>query len=783
MSATRAALALGLLLCAAFCLTQLAEVDFYWHLLAGTRILATGQVPRAEEFTWTSAGRPWVDLHWLFQVAVAETYRLAGWVGLDLIKVTAIVAGFGLAALAAQRRRPSFSVPLLLVPGVVASQERFTLRPEAVSFLLLGLLLLVLVERGRRPRLLATAPVIIALWANVHALFAVGLAALLLTASGDWVDAAIRRRAGSPSMPSTRPIILAALAAIPASLLTPYGLEGWRLAGRLLFERVAAANLYGRTIAEFQAPFGGFGPTAAIGAFALFGILVLASLALGRGARTTADTLVTAAFLVLALLARRNIPLFVLAALPSVAPSAATAWEGIARATARLGAAGARTAAVLPIAARVGLPILCALLIGDVVSNRFFARDGTQRYFGTGPAPGFYPEESAGWVLEHDPRRETLNDMTMGGYLAWRWYPGRRIFIDGRLELQDPGLYADYLAMQQDPRRFDADASRRGIGTVVWSHRQALDAVPLLRRLAGGGGWRLAHVDLAASVFVHDPSPASGEAFPQADSAPVVIEPVSGQPLIDRLLAEAEEAAGATRASDPLPGWVRRPWPLLEVPVAEVGCGLFLAVVGKPDEAVAILGDAVRRAPWSASLRYDLGLGLLQSGRVQEAVAAFQESLRLDPGFGPAAAGLGLVAARAGDLDGALAAWERAERSGGLPASARRIRGGLLAGRGRIDEAIEDYRAAVGSDSSQAAWHGELASLYAARGLFDLSRVEITRAIALDPTDCAALVADARLHRAQGDRDGALAAARRAVAADPECADARRELERLLQEP
>jgi tetratricopeptide (TPR) repeat protein len=762
---TRAAALLGLLLCAAFCLTQLAEVDFYWHLLAGSRILATGRLPVSDEFTWTSTGRPWVDLHWLFQVIVAGAYRLTGWIGLDLLKVVSIVSGFALALRAAQRRRRSFAAPLLMVPGLVASQERFTLRPEAVSFFLFGLLLLVLAERTRRPRLLVAAPAIVALWANLHALFAAGLGVLILTAAGDLVDIALRRRPAAGREPRTPPVVFAALAAIPASLLTPYGLAGWRLAARLLFERVASANVYGRTIAEFQAPFSGFGATAAVTAFAVFVLLVLASLVLGRRECTAADALLTAAFLALALLARRNIPLFVLAALPSAGPAAAAAWETTAYAIARRGAGAARVTGALSIVVRAALLALVAVLIVDVVTNRFFARDGTQRYFGTGPAPGFYPRESAAWVIDHDPPRETLNDMTMGGYLAWRWYPARRTFIDGRLEIQDPDLYPAYLALQQDPRRFEEEASRRGISTVVWSHRHALDAAPLLRHLAGGSGWRLVHLDLAAAVFARPPAAAI-----DLDDAG----------LVPSILRQAADAESATRASDPLPGWARRLLPRLEVPVAEVGCALFLAVIGRPQSAQPILADAVHRAPWSAPLRYDLGLALLQSGRGSDAVGAFEEALRRDPGFGMAAAGVGLVAAQAGDVKAALAAWERAERAGALPASMRHARAGLLAGRGRIDEAIEDYRLALVSEPDQAAWHGELASLYAARGLFDLSRAEIDRAVALDPASCAALVAEVRLRRARGDREGALDAARRAVAAD--CADAGQELARLLQD-
>ncbi|HZM70831.1 MAG TPA: hypothetical protein VFB95_10755, partial [Candidatus Cryosericum sp.] len=74
----RTAALTALLLCATFCLTQLAEVDLFWHLLGGRTILEQGKVPRVDDFTYTSAGRPWIDLHWLFQAAIEGSRRVAG---------------------------------------------------------------------------------------------------------------------------------------------------------------------------------------------------------------------------------------------------------------------------------------------------------------------------------------------------------------------------------------------------------------------------------------------------------------------------------------------------------------------------------------------------------------------------------------------------------------------------------------------------------------------------------------------------------------------------------
>jgi len=760
-------------LAAVFCLSPLAEVDLFWHLLAGRQILDTGQPPRVDTFTYTSAGRPWTDLHWLFQAGVAWLERQGGFAALDRFKVLLVVGAFGAALAAAAARGATLAAAALAVPGLVAAQERFTLRPEIASFALLGLLLLVLARREGSPRGLALLPPLLAVWANLHALFAIGLAAMALVLAGDAFE---RWRGGRPI--SLRPLMLALAVAVPCTLLTPYGVGGWALPRTLLVERVAAGNLYGRTIAEFQAPFSGFGRTASVAALAVLLILVIAALVFGHRACRPADLLLVAAFMALALMARRNMPLFALVAVAVAAPASAAALDRALRALLRRGPVGVRLAGLAPGMAMLAVAGSAALLIVDVASNRFFARDGTQRSFGVGVAPSFYPEQAAGLIAAAGIDGEVLNDLTMGGYLESRWVPGRRAYIDGRLEVHPPALFAAYLRLQQDPGAFEEQARAFGIRAVVWSHQHALEAAPLLRYLAAGNGWHLAYVDLAAAVFVHDASAAA--AGPAATLAAVDLE---AHPPVARLLAEAEDVAARVRAADPLPAWLRRLLPRREIPAAETGAALFFAIIGRPSIAEPLLLDAAGRAPWSAVVRYDLGLTLAQAGRPAEAAAAFAAGLAIDPGLTAARAGLALMSLRAGDEEGALREWARAEQGGPLPPAARQARGALLAERGRTDEAIGDYRAAVRDEPGRADWFADLALLYAGRGMEGPARDAIRRARALDPQGCRPRVAEARILRAAGDTDAADAALRAALADNPACAEARDDLLRPAGAP
>jgi tetratricopeptide (TPR) repeat protein len=759
---------LVLLLAALFCLTPLAEVDAFWHLLAGEQILATGRVPRADAFTYTSAGRPWIDLHWLFEAALAVVHRIGGFQALDLFKTVVIVSAFGVALWTASRRGAGLAAPLLAIPGLVAAQERFTLRPEAVSFLFLAVVLFLLEGRTRSWRRLLLLPPLVALWANLHALYAVGVAAILLVLLGDLLD---RRRLGNP--PPRRSLLLAA-ACVLATLLNPYGFGAWGLSRTLLMERVATGNLFGRSIAEFQAPFSGFGATASITGFAVLAAAVVIVMLAGWRASTSADRLLIAAFLSLALLARRNMPLFALVALPAAGPAGAASWR---RLTRRLGRKGhpAGLAAVAGESVPAILGCLCAIaLILDVASNRFFARDGTQRGLGTGVAPGIFPEASADWVAEQKPAGEVFHDMSAGGYLAWRWWPRRRTYIDGRLEVHSPGLFAAYLQAEQDPGRFEAEVKKRDIRVVLWSHAQVLEGAPLLKHLASDPSWRLVHLDLAASVF------ARRDAFPQGGAPPSI--DLRSEAVLRALLAESDQVEERTRLQDPLPAFLRRLLPRRDVPAAEVGAGLFLALAGAPPAAARILDDAARRAPWSAPLQYDVGLALTGSGNDDEARRRFEAALREDPTLMDARAALGLLDLRAGDENGALAQWSEAERWGTLPPAALQARGGLLARKGALDEAIRDYRAALRSAPGRDDWRGDLALILEARGRPREADAEIAAAARDAARPCGPRTAGARLTRARGNRDEALRAALDVLRSDPDCQEARLEAARILVE-
>jgi Tfp pilus assembly protein PilF len=83
----------------------------------------------------------------------------------------------------------------------------------------------------------------------------------------------------------------------------------------------------------------------------------------------------------------------------------------------------------------------------------------------------------------------------------------------------------------------------------------------------------------------------------------------------------------------------------------------YLATMGRPDSALAVLAPVVERFPRIPALSKNYGLALLAQGRIEEAEAAFNRVLAVDRKFLPAVAGLAAAAEARGDSLVAAERW------------------------------------------------------------------------------------------------------------------------------
>ena len=185
--------------------------DVWWHLSAGRWIWAHAAVPATDPFSFTRAGAPWIDFEWGFQLLLYP-FGLLGDRGLWAAKALLLVLAF-LPVDGLLRDRKASALVRALGAAIWAASilPKADLRADLISAFFFAWQLRRL-SKHRANFLMGF--VSFALWANLHAGFALGLA--LYPA---WA-AALR------FAKKERPAGLAAEAggALLGSLLNPYGL-------------------------------------------------------------------------------------------------------------------------------------------------------------------------------------------------------------------------------------------------------------------------------------------------------------------------------------------------------------------------------------------------------------------------------------------------------------------------------------------------------------------------------------------------------------------------------
>src|SRR5450432_1073502 len=105
-------------------LAPLADGDLWWHLAAGRELVRTRAFLMTDPFSAGAAGRPWVDVHWLFQLATYGLYALGGLRAVVYAKGAVVAAGAlvlgGAVARAAGPRARALFVPAFLAVLFVA---------------------------------------------------------------------------------------------------------------------------------------------------------------------------------------------------------------------------------------------------------------------------------------------------------------------------------------------------------------------------------------------------------------------------------------------------------------------------------------------------------------------------------------------------------------------------------------------------------------------------------------------------------------------------------------
>ena len=155
----------------------LLDPDTFTHIGIGREIWETGRFPHHDEYSHSFFGYPWIAKEWLSQIILYFAHYFGGWnLVVVLITFALSLAGSLLYLFLSLRINNSLAV-ILSYLALVLSMQTYLARPHILTFPLL----LIWTEYLLRASEQARAPCfwllpVIAVWANLHGTFTIGLA-------------------------------------------------------------------------------------------------------------------------------------------------------------------------------------------------------------------------------------------------------------------------------------------------------------------------------------------------------------------------------------------------------------------------------------------------------------------------------------------------------------------------------------------------------------------------------------------------------------------------------
>src|SRR4051812_10260155 len=216
----------------------LIDPDTMWQITVGEWILEHGVVPETDVYSFTMRGQPWISTQWLAQVLYAKTYAIAGWSGPVVLAAVAIAATFALLAGFLSRRLSESTTLVFVAAALALTVPHLLARPHVLALPIMVLWvgeLIAAADRRAAPSFWLVP--LMALWANLHGGFVLGL--LLIAPIG--LDAVVNAEPRRRNTLLLRWAVFG-LVALAACCCTPYGWNSL-LASRKILELGSALPL------------------------------------------------------------------------------------------------------------------------------------------------------------------------------------------------------------------------------------------------------------------------------------------------------------------------------------------------------------------------------------------------------------------------------------------------------------------------------------------------------------------------------------------------------------
>jgi len=394
------------------------DPDIWWHLRNAEYLFQHHQLPRADMYSFTVAGHPWINHEWLAEIPYYLAWRAGGLSGISAMMFATISLIFlGLLYLSyIETRHFKAAIVACSFLTFIASVS-FGPRTILFGYLYLVLLLIILQrfrQRGSAP--LWLIPPLFCLWANTHGSWSLGLIVFSIITAAGFVQGSWGRVDAERWTPSQMgKLVVTGLASIAALFVNPFG-------SRLVLYPLDMAfrqKLNISHVAEWVS----------VDFHDLRGKLVLAlllSLLVSALVRRTRWRLGEIALVLFALYSGLTYIRFLFLLAIVIAPVVTKILDFVPQ---------YRPEADTPI---INALVIC-LMVGSIIyywpRSPELQKSISERY----------PAEALVYLKAHPPNGNVLNFYLWGGYLGWKDRE-LEVFVDSRVDIFEyAGVLKDYL--------------------------------------------------------------------------------------------------------------------------------------------------------------------------------------------------------------------------------------------------------------------------------------------------------------------------------------------------
>lgn len=466
----------------------ITDPDFWWHLKTGQYLVETRSIPHTDIFSTVRLGNEWIAHEWGSEVFIYSLYRALGYGGLIIAFALMIAISFLIAYRRCQKRAPHpYVAGFAVILGAIATLPTWGVRPQVFSILFASIFLGILdsYSHDKKNRAIWWLVPLMIVWTNMHAGFAVGIAFIMLTMFGIVLDGLlIRRHAIGDIFHALRPIGLVLIVCIAAVSVNPNGLRLYSYPFETLTSRTMMQYIQEWRSPDFHEPM--------FQALSLMILLTFSALALSKKRPRPNEILLLIATGWMTLRSSRNMPFFVLVAMPLLAKHS---WTWL---TSHRWGQWLTKPEDVKAESKVRLKLVLNVLL-LVIAPLGLVAMRVQRTLANQPATEVkeYPSAAVDFVLANRPPQPIYNEYAWGGYLIWRLYPEYKVYIDGRADVYGDSMIEEFLDIHEGKPSWRRQLEERGIRTVL-----VKPDVPLASLLREDREWRNVFEDKQAIIFV-----------------------------------------------------------------------------------------------------------------------------------------------------------------------------------------------------------------------------------------------------------------------------------------